>query len=85
MRFFLKIKGDIIEDMKFITDGCGATIATASQTSLLVIGKTIDFALDLKPEDIDRSLGGLPDDHKHCAELEVRTLRRAIKNYQDLK
>jgi len=25
-------------------------------------------------------LGGLPEDHEHCAELAVNTLRQAIKN-----
>ena len=36
MYFFLKIKSDIIEKATFITDGCGASIATASQTTLLI-------------------------------------------------
>ncbi len=85
MHFFLKIAGDIIEDAHFITDGCGASVATASQTTLLIKGKSIEHAKSLKPEDIDDALRGLPEDHKHCAELAVRTLRRALEQYESNK
>lgn len=85
MHFYLKIKDDVIEDAHFITDGCGASVATASQTTLLIKGKSIEFAKKLEPEEIDEALKGLPEDHKHCAELSVRTLRRAIDQYEKKK
>ncbi|MFX1434610.1 MAG: iron-sulfur cluster assembly scaffold protein [Promethearchaeota archaeon] len=83
MQFFLKINNNIIERANFVTDGCGASVATASQTTILIEGRSIDFAEKLKPIDVDRALNGLPEDHKHCAELAVRTLKRAIKKYKD--
>ena len=82
MQFFLKINNGIIEKARFITDGCGASVATASQTTQLIEGKTLEFAESLEPKDIDDALKGLPEDHKHCAELAVRTLRRAIYQYK---
>ncbi len=82
MFFFLKINGNIIEKANFITDGCGASLATACQTTLLIEGKSLSFAEALKPEDLDSALKGLPEDHKHCAELAIRTLRRAINKYK---
>ncbi|MGV9197302.1 MAG: iron-sulfur cluster assembly scaffold protein [Promethearchaeia archaeon] len=82
MQFFLKVKDGVIKQANFITDGCGASVATGSQTTLLIEGKTLKEAKKLKPEEIDEALHGLPDDHKHCAELAVRTLRRAIKKYE---
>ncbi len=82
MQFFLKINDNIIEKANFITNGCEASIATASQTTLLIKGKTIDYAEKLSPEDIDGALKGLPEDHKHCTELAVRTLKRAIQKYK---
>ena len=82
MEFFLKIKNNKIKKAYFITDGCGASVATASQTMLLIEGKSLDFAESLKPRDIDNALKGLPDDHKHCAELAVRTLKQAIDKYK---
>ncbi|MFW9896102.1 MAG: iron-sulfur cluster assembly scaffold protein [Candidatus Thorarchaeota archaeon] len=82
MYFFLKIDYNIIEKAHFITDGCGATVAAGSQTTMMIEGKPLEIAERLKPNDIDHALGGLPDDHKHCAELTVRTLIRAIEKYK---
>ena len=83
MQFFLKIKDNVIEKANFITDGCGATVAAGSQTTLMIEGKPLNFAESLVPEDIDKALKGLPEDHKHCAELAARTLKRAINNYKN--
>ena len=82
MNLFLKIKDEIIEKANFITDGCGATIATASQVTLLIEGKSLKFAENLTAEEIDNSLGRLPEDHKHCAKLAAMTLKKAIKKYR---
>ncbi|MFX1589832.1 MAG: iron-sulfur cluster assembly scaffold protein [Promethearchaeota archaeon] len=84
MHFFLKIKEGIIEKANFITDGCGATIAAGSQTTMMIKGKTLEFAEKIKPIDIENALGGLPDDHKHCAELAIKTLTRAVEKYKIL-
>ena len=82
MQFFLKIKNNKIEKANFITDGCGATVACGSQTTMLIEGRSIDFAENLKETDIDMALNGLPEAHKHCAELAIRTLRRLIEKYK---
>jgi len=83
MQFFLKInKDEIIEKATFITDGCGASVATGSQTTLMITGKSLEYAENLTAEQIDEALMGLPDDHKHCAELAVRTLKRTIQEYR---
>ncbi|MFX1412012.1 MAG: iron-sulfur cluster assembly scaffold protein [Promethearchaeota archaeon] len=82
MQFFLKIKDNTIEKANFITDGCGPTVACGSQTTLLIEGRSLDFAENLTPKDIDMALNGLPEDHKHCAELAIRTLRRLIEKYK---
>jgi len=82
MQFFLKIKDGMIEDATFITDGCGATVAAGSKTTMMIKGKELAYAENLNPEDIDNALDGLPEDHKHCAELAVRTLCAAIMKYK---
>ncbi len=82
MQFFLKINEGIIEKANFITDGCGATVAAGSQTTIMVEGRTLEFAEKLRPIEVENALGGLPDDHKHCAELAIRTLHRAIEKYK---
>jgi len=85
MYYFLKIEDDVVIKANFITDGCGASVATACQTTMLIEGKTLKYVENLSPEDIDRALKGLPDDHKHCAELSISTLRKAVQKYKDQK
>ncbi len=82
MKFFLKINNNLIEKANFITDGCVASIATASQTTILIEGKSINQIEKLKSEDIDKALKGLPEDHKHCSELALRTLNQLIQKYK---
>ena len=82
MEFYLTIDNGIIKKANFFTDGCGATVATGSQTTLLIEGKTIEYAEKLQPEDIDHALQGLPEDHKHSLELAVNTLRNLIMKYK---
>jgi len=84
MSFFLKIKNNVIEKANFLTDGCGESVATGCQTTLLIENKSVDDAEKLKPEDIDAALNGLPENHKHCTELAIRTLKRAIDDYKVL-
>ena len=85
MTFFLTIENDIITKVHFTTDGCGASVAAGCQTTLLVENKPLDYAEKLTPEDVDTALNGLPEDHKHCAELAIRTLKRAIEDYRFIK
>ncbi|MFX1379961.1 MAG: iron-sulfur cluster assembly scaffold protein [Promethearchaeota archaeon] len=82
MQFFLKIKDNVIEKANFITDGCGATVAAGSQATMMIEGKSLQYVENLKSKDLDEKLGGLPDDHKHCAELAIRTLHRAVEKYK---
>ena len=79
---YLNIQNNVIKKVNFLTDGCGVMIATGSQTTILIEGKTIEFAENLKIEDIDKALMGIPKNEKHCLELAVKTLRRAIKKYK---
>ena len=82
MEFYLTIQDDMIKSANFFTDGCGATVATGSQTTILIEGKSLEYAESLKSEDIDFALNGLPDDHKHSLELAVNTLRNLIAKYK---
>ena len=57
-------------------------IATGSQTTILIKGKSIKYAENLKIIDLDKSLGGLPEHEKHCAELAIKTLKSLINDYK---
>jgi nitrogen fixation NifU-like protein len=71
-----------ISDIKFMTDGCGFTIACSSYVTRTAKGKTIEEASRIRPEDVDEYFGGLPEENKHCAKLSVMTLQAVIENYQ---
>jgi len=81
MEIGLRVRGDLIDNIAFITDGCAFTVACGSVVTTMVKGRTVAAALEIKPEDIIGALGGLPPEHEHCARLAVDTLRLAVKDY----
>ncbi|MHC1635559.1 MAG: iron-sulfur cluster assembly scaffold protein [Candidatus Methanospirareceae archaeon] len=82
MQIHLKVEGGRIKDCKFLTDGCGATIACGSVITEIVKGKTIEEALGMDENDILEVLGGLPEENLHCPVLAINTLRAAIEDYR---
>ena len=81
MQMWLHIKDNKIVKASFWTDGCGATGACGGITTDLASGKTLGDALTISPEVIIESLGGLPEDHVHCAGLASLSLKKAIVGY----
>lgn len=82
MKMFIRIKDDIIEDVKWKTYGCASAIASTSALSELAKGKTLDAALEIGPEEITEFLGGLPKHKFHCSVLGHEALAAAIANYR---
>jgi nitrogen fixation NifU-like protein len=82
LEIYLVIRDGKINDIKFMTDGCGATVTCASYVTRTAKGKSIEEALRIKPEDVDNYFEGLPEEHKHCAKLAVITLTAAIEKYR---
>ena len=83
MKIYLKIKDNIIADIKFETLGCAAAIAVSSVLTDMARGKTLDQALKIKKDGIARKLGGLPPLKIHCSMLGVEALRKAIEQYRN--
>jgi nitrogen fixation NifU-like protein len=81
MYIYLRIDGTRIADAKFMTDGCGTTIACGSVVTDMVRGKEIKEASKIGYIHVLEALGGLPEADVHCAVLAASTLRSAVKNY----
>ncbi len=80
--FFLRVEDGTIRQASYLVFGCCASIATASMTSVLVQGKTLEEALAVTEEDVLVALDGLPPGKVHCSNLGVEALRSAIRDYR---
>ena len=85
MQITLKIENDVIVDAKFKTFGCAAAIATSSTATQMVIGMTIDEALQLTNKKVVEELEGLPPQKIHCSVLAEEAIKAAIEDYQNRK
>ncbi|HCF48940.1 MAG TPA: Fe-S cluster assembly scaffold protein NifU [Syntrophomonas sp.] len=81
MHIEIKVKDDIIEDVKFKTFGCAAAIATSSMVTEMVKGKTLEEAERITNRTVAEALDGLPPVKMHCSNLAADALHRAIKDY----
>ena len=82
MSFYIKVKDNIIEDVKFKTFGCGAAIAVSSMVSEMAKGKTLDEAMLITNASVAQELGGLPANKMHCSNLGADALHKAIEDYR---
>ncbi len=81
MRMYVKIENNIIENVSFMTYGCGAAIATSSMATELVKGKTVEQALKLTNKAVIEALEGLPAVKVHCSVLAEQAIKAAISDY----
>jgi nitrogen fixation NifU-like protein len=85
MEMYIKVKDDIIKDIKFKTFGCGSAIATSSMVTELAKGMHVDEAMKLTRSDVADELDGLPPRKMHCSNLAADALHAAIKDYKEKK
>ncbi len=81
MKMYLKVENGVIVDVKFKTFGCGSAIATSSIATEMIMGKTIEEALELSNKAVVEALGGLPAHKIHCSVLAEQAIRAAIADY----
>ena len=72
---------DIITDAKFKTFGCGSAIASSSVATDMIIGSTVDEALEITNKQIVDELDGLPAVKIHCSILADHAIKAAIYDY----
>ena len=83
IKLYLKInEKNVIEDAKFYYLGCPGSASSASAMTSLLKGKTVDQAKRITGDDILAELGGLPKSKLDCTTLSIKTLRKAIAEYE---
>lgn len=81
MEFYLIVRDDVIEDVRFYTEGCGNTRACGDAVARRVLGKPVTEALGISAGEIIRSGECRPEQGRHCAILAVSALYRAVADY----
>ena len=83
MTIYIKVKDNVIVDIKFKTFGCASAIATSSMITEIAKGKTIEEAEKITRDDVAENLDGLPPIKMHCSNLATDALKEAIKDYRE--
>ena len=83
MKMYIKVKDDVITDVKFNTYGCASAIATSSIATDMIKGKPISEALKLTNKAVVEALDGLPAVKIHCSVLAEGAIKAAVKDYYD--
>jgi nitrogen fixation NifU-like protein len=81
MKLDIKMNGDIIEDVKFKTYGCGSAIASSTLFVEMLKGNTIADAKKIKDKDIATALE-LPPIKLHCSVLAEASIKKAIEDWE---
>ena len=82
MKMYLKIKDDIVEDVKFETFGCGSAIASSSMATAMIKGKPLSEVRNLTNKAVTEALDGLPAHKIHCSVLAEEAIHSALEDYE---
>ena len=78
----LRVINGRIEEARWKSDGCAASIAASSLLSELARGKTIDEAASITREAVVEALGGLPLSKLHASVLAADALGMALEDWK---
>ena len=82
MKITIKVQGDVLEDVRFQTLGCGAAVATSSMVTEMAKGKKLEEAVKITNKAVAEALGGLPPAKMHCSNLAADGLKAAIDDFR---
>ncbi len=85
IRLYIKLKGEIVEDAKFLCYGCPASSSAMSALTLIIKGRSLSAVKKLTADDLLKTLGGLPETKQECAEIAIKTLKKAVAEYEKPK
>ena len=82
MKISLNIEGDKISEAKIQVLGCPGAVASGCAVVNLAKGKTVEEASHIDLDLLYKELEKLPDKKIHCARLAIKTLQKALEEYQ---
>jgi nitrogen fixation protein NifU and related proteins len=83
VRIQLKLEEDRIDDIRFTTNGCSATMACGSMVTDMARGRSVQEAMEIVGKRVIEAFGGMPIEHTHCADLAANTMRAALRDAID--
>ncbi len=81
MEVYLVVRDDVIQEIKYHTDGCGNTRSCGHAIARRALGRNVTDALSISAGELIRSGECRPAEGRHCAILAVSTLYRAVADY----
>ena len=85
MKMYLKIRDNVVEDVKFETFGCGSAIASSSMATEMIKGKPLSEVRTLTNKAVTEALDGLPAHKIHCSVLAEEAIKSALEDYEKRK
>ena len=81
MAFSFKLKEGRISEIRFKATGCGVTLACGAAVAFTADTLPLSEAMFISPGYITKTIGPVPEDHKHCPLLAATSFYRAIADY----
>jgi nitrogen fixation NifU-like protein len=78
----MRIENNVITDVRFKCMGCAVAIACSSMATEMVMGKTVEEALQISKQGVADALGGIPEYKMMCSNLAPDAIRKALEGWQ---
>ena len=85
MGIYLEVKNGIITDAKYEVLGCAGAVSAAMAIVDLIKGKSLEYAQKIGDSDVFKLLEEIPEEKHHCIQLAVKTLHKALNEYESKK
>jgi len=85
MRLMLRLSDGKIEEVRYKTRGCVASIACGSALTELIAGKSLQQAEAVTREILLSRIGGLQNESMHASHLAIDCLKAALKKALQLQ
>lgn len=81
MKLSLRFRNDRVVDAKYWTNGCRMSNACGAAAAKLALNKTPEEIADIDHVAIEKHVGGIPQEDRHCATLAAGTLQECLRRY----